>query len=63
MIFALQDGRDYLGREDIWAAKLTDGIGLKETVEYDEEKVKIATHDVASWFLEREEANAILDGR
>jgi cell division protease FtsH len=60
LIFALQDGRDSLGWEDIWAAKLTDEIGLKQPVEYDEqEKVKIATHEaghaVASWFLEREE--------
>jgi cell division protease FtsH len=60
LIFALQDGRDSLGWEDIWAAKLTDEIGLKQPVEYDEqEKVKIATHEaghaVASWYLEREE--------
>ena len=60
LIFALQDGRDSLGWEDIWAAKLTDEIGLKQPVEYDEqEKVKIATHEaghaVASWHLEREE--------
>ncbi len=60
LIFALQDGRDSLGWEDIWSAKLTDEIGLKQPVEYDEqEKVKIATHEaghaVASWYLEREE--------
>jgi cell division protease FtsH len=60
LIFALQDGRDSLDWEDIWAAKLTDEIGLKQPVEYDEqEKVKIATHEaghaVASWYLEREE--------
>ncbi|HET7480078.1 MAG TPA: AAA family ATPase [Rubrobacteraceae bacterium] len=60
LIFALQDGRDSLGWEDIWAAKLTDEIGLKQPVEYnEEEKVKIATHEaghaVASWYLEREE--------
>jgi cell division protease FtsH len=60
LIFALQDGRDSLGWKDIWAAKLTDEIGLKQPVEYDEqEKVKIATHEaghaVASWYLEREE--------
>ena len=60
LIFALQDGRDSLGWEDIWSAKLTDEIGLKQPVEYnEEEKVKIATHEaghaVASWYLEREE--------
>ena len=60
LIFALQDGRDSLSWKDIWSAKLTDEIGLKQPVEYDEEeKVKIATHEaghaVASWYLEREE--------
>jgi ATP-dependent Zn protease len=60
LIFALQDGRDSLNWEDIWQAKLTDEIGLKQPVEYDDqEKVKIATHEaghaVASWYLEREE--------
>ena len=60
LIFALQEGRDSLSWKDIWAAKLTDEIGLKQPVEYDEqEKVKIATHEaghaVASWYLEREE--------
>jgi cell division protease FtsH len=60
LIFALQDGRDSLNWGDIWQAKLTDEIGLKQPVEYDEqEKVKIATHEaghaVASWYLEREE--------
>jgi cell division protease FtsH len=60
LIFALQDGRDSLAWKDIWAAKLTDEIGLKQPVEYDEEeKAKIATHEaghaVASWYLEREE--------
>ena len=60
LIFALQDGRDSLNWGDIWAAKLTDEIGLKQPVEYnEEEKVKIATHEaghaVASWYLEREE--------
>jgi ATP-dependent Zn protease len=60
LIFALQDGRDSLSWKDIWSAKLTDEIGLKQPVEYDEEeKIKIATHEaghaVASWYLEREE--------
>ena len=60
LIFALQDGRDSLNWKDIWQAKLTDEIGLKQPVEYDEqEKVKIATHEaghaVASWYLERDE--------
>ena len=60
LIFALQDGRDSLTWKDIWSAKLTDEIGLKQPVEYnEEEKVKIATHEaghaVASWYLEREE--------
>ncbi|HZC19730.1 MAG TPA: AAA family ATPase, partial [Rubrobacteraceae bacterium] len=60
LIFALQNGRDSLSWGDIWQAKLTDEIGLKQPVEYnEEEKVKIATHEaghaVASWYLEREE--------
>jgi cell division protease FtsH len=60
LIFALQDGRDSLDWGDVWSAKLTDEIGLKQPVEYnEEEKVKIATHEaghaVASWYLEREE--------
>lgn len=60
LIFALQDGRDSLSWPDIWSAKLTDEIGLKQPVEYnEEEKIKIATHEaghaVASWYLEREE--------
>jgi len=60
LIFALQNGRDSLTWEDVWSAKLTDEIGLKQPVEYnEEEKVKIATHEaghaVASWYLEREE--------
>jgi cell division protease FtsH len=60
LIFALQNSRDSLNWEDIWSAKLTDEIGLKQPVEYDgQEKVKIATHEaghaVASWYLEREE--------
>src|SRR5215207_8725231 len=43
LIFALQDGRDSLSWPDIWSAKLTDEIGLKQPVEYnEEEKVKIA---------------------
>lgn len=60
LIFALQEGRDSLNWSDVWSAKLTDEIGLKQPVEYnEEEKVKIATHEaghaVASWYLEREE--------
>ena len=60
LIFALQEGRDSLSWPDIWSAKLTDEIGLKQPVEYnEEEKIKIATHEaghaVASWYLEREE--------
>lgn len=60
LIFALQNGRDSLNWGDVWSAKLTDEIGLKQPVEYnEEEKVKIATHEaghaVASWYLEREE--------
>ncbi len=59
LIFALQDGRDSLSWPDVWSAKLTDEIGLKQPVEYnEEEKVKIATHEaghaVAQWYLERE---------
>jgi len=60
LIFALQESRDSLNWGDIWSAKLTDEIGLKQPVEYnEEEKIKIATHEaghaVASWHLEREE--------
>ncbi|MDQ3841313.1 MAG: AAA family ATPase [Actinomycetota bacterium] len=60
LIFALQESRDSLNWGDIWSAKLTDEIGLKQPVEYnEEEKIKIATHEaghaVASWYLEREE--------
>jgi cell division protease FtsH len=56
IIFALQDGRDSLGYDDIWKAKLTDEIGLAEpTVYSDREKYATAIHEsghaVAAHFL------------
>jgi ATP-dependent Zn protease len=34
LIFALQDGRDALRWDDLWQAKLTEEIGLKQPVKY-----------------------------
>lgn len=60
LIFALQDGRDALRWDDLWQAKLTEEIGLKQPVKYTErEKEMVATHEsghaVASYSLERGE--------
>jgi cell division protease FtsH len=61
LIFALQDGREALTYDDIWAAKLTDEIGLKQPVTYSAwEKESTAIHEaghaVAAWFLQPSEA-------
>lgn len=60
LIFALQDGRDALRWDDLWQAKLTEEIGLKQPVKYSErERIMVATHEaahaVASYSLERGE--------
>src|SRR3712207_3014410 len=60
--FQAEDGIRDIGVTGVQtcALPISDEIGLKQPVEYDEEeKVKIATHEaghaVASWYLEREE--------
>jgi cell division protease FtsH len=60
LLFALQDGRDALRWDDLWQAKLTEEIGLKQPVKYSErEKEMVAVHEaahaVASYALERGE--------
>src|SRR5215216_6461656 len=60
LLFALQDGRDALRWDDLWAAKLSEEIGLKQSVKYSQrEKAMVAVHEgahaVASYALEREE--------
>jgi cell division protease FtsH len=46
LIIALQDGRDSLTWDDVWAAKMIDDIGLKQAVTYTErEKVMTAVHE------------------
>ena len=60
LLFALQDGRDALTWGDLWQAKITEEIGLKQPVKYsDREKVMVALHEaahaVASYSLERGE--------
>ena len=60
LIFALQDGRDSLRWDDLWQAKLTEEIGLKQPVKYTpREKEMVAVHEaahaVASYTLERGE--------
>jgi cell division protease FtsH len=60
LLFALQDGRDALRWDDLWQAKLTEEIGLKQPVKYSQrEKAMVAVHEgahaVASYALEREE--------
>jgi cell division protease FtsH len=60
LLFALQDGRDALRWDDLWQAKLTEEIGLKQSVKYSpREKAMVAVHEgahaVASYALEREE--------
>ncbi len=58
LIFALQDGRDGLRWDDLWQAKLSEEIGLKQPVKYTaDEKVMVATHEaahaVAAYTLEK----------
>jgi cell division protease FtsH len=60
LLFALQDGRDALTWSDLWSAKLTEEIGLKQPVKYmQREKEMVAVHEaahaVASYSLERGE--------
>jgi len=60
LLFALQDGRDALRWDDLWQAKLSEEIGLKQSVKYSpREKAMVAVHEgahaVASYALEREE--------
>jgi cell division protease FtsH len=60
LLFALQDGRDALTWGDLWQAKLTEEIGLKQPVKYlQREKEMVAVHEaahaVASYSLERGE--------
>jgi cell division protease FtsH len=60
LLFALQGGRDALRWDDLWAAKLTEEIGLKQPVKYSQrEKEMVAVHEaahaVASYNLERGE--------
>ena len=60
LIFALQDGRHALSWDDLWQAKLTDEIGLKQPVKYTpREKAMTAIHEaghaVASYSLQRGE--------
>ncbi|HEX9123471.1 MAG TPA: AAA family ATPase [Actinomycetota bacterium] len=48
LIFALQDGRDALRWDDLWQAKLSEEIGLKQVVTYTpEEKQMVAVHEAA----------------
>jgi cell division protease FtsH len=58
LIFALQDGREPLNWNDLWQAKLTDEIGLKQPVKYTpREKAMTAIHEaghaIASYSLQR----------
>jgi cell division protease FtsH len=60
LLFALQDGRDALRWDDLWQAKLTEEIGLKQPVRYnDREKEMVAVHEAAhavvSYTLERDD--------
>ena len=60
LLFALQDGRDALRWDDLWQAKLSEEIGLKQPVKYSpREKAMVAVHEgahaVASYALERDE--------
>jgi len=60
LLFALQDGRDALRWDDLWQAKLSEEIGLKQAVKYSaREKEMVAVHEaahaVASYSLERGE--------
>jgi cell division protease FtsH len=60
LLFALQDGRDALRWDDLWQAKLTEEIGLKQPVKYSpREKEMVAVHEaahaVAAYALKRGE--------
>ncbi|MFM7718382.1 MAG: AAA family ATPase [Actinomycetota bacterium] len=60
LLFALQDGRDALRWDDLWQAKLSEEIGLKQPVKYsDREKEMVAVHEaghaVTSYALQRGE--------
>ena len=60
LIFALQDGRDALRWDDLWQAKLSEEIGLKQPVTYTpREKEMVAVHEsahaVAAYALKHEE--------
>jgi ATP-dependent Zn protease len=60
LLFALQDGRDALRWDDLWQAKLSEEIGLKQAVKYSaREKEMVAVHEAAhavtSYSLERGE--------
>jgi cell division protease FtsH len=60
LIFALQDGRDALRWDDLWQAKLSEEIGLKQAVTYTpREKEMVAVHEAAhavvAYALKREE--------
>lgn len=60
LLFALQDGRDALRWDDLWQAKLSEEIGLKQPVRYsDREKEMVAVHEaghaVVSYSLQRGE--------
>ncbi|MGH2590942.1 MAG: AAA family ATPase, partial [Actinomycetota bacterium] len=48
LLFARQDGRDALTWGDLWQAKLTEEIGLKQPVKYlQREKEMVAVHEAA----------------
>jgi ATP-dependent Zn protease len=48
LIFALQDGRDALRWDDLWQAKLSEEIGLKQAATYTpKEKEMVAVHEAA----------------
>jgi cell division protease FtsH len=48
LIFALQDGRDALTWEDLWQAKISEEIGLKQPTTYTpKEKEMVAVHEAA----------------
>ncbi|MCI0637359.1 MAG: AAA family ATPase [Actinobacteria bacterium] len=60
LLFALQDGRDALRWDDLWQAKLSEEIGLKQAVTYTpREKEMVAVHEgahaVVAYALRREE--------
>ncbi|HEX6330114.1 MAG TPA: AAA family ATPase [Actinomycetota bacterium] len=60
LIFALQDGRDALRWDDLWQAKLSEEIGLKQAVTYSQrEKEMVAVHEAAhavvAYALKRDE--------